>query len=179
MEDSGAPQTCWYYERGMCSKGAACAYKHEGIIPQSKKPKFELLHEEPDDDIYTAVKVALTAALTFEGENDVRKMRVKIAKYAHDALQGLTNAGGPPQLLINEYADNLFNKIFQGFGEKPWLSQVDFLLVLDATVKELLPKPVLAQVSLEEIETYIFKAHDRALDEQRCLPIVWEAVQQT
>jgi len=168
--------TCWYYEKGMCSKATGCPFQHVGDVPQGKMPRTE--REEPDDDIYTAVKVALTAAVVIEGENNVQRMRQKISKYCHDSLQGLMKVAGPAKALIDEYADSLFSKIYAGFGDRPWLQQMDFLLVLDAAVKELLPKPVMTTVSFEDIETFIFQAHDRALDEQRCLPITWDTVQQ-
>lgn len=176
MQGDASIPVCWYYERGMCGNGLACAFKHEGAIPQNKR--LNIPEEEQDDEIYTAVKLALAAAAASEGEEEIRKMRGKMVKYARDAALGLEHANGPPDALIHEYADNFFGKIFQGLGERQWLSQVDLLLVLAATVKELLPADVIAQEEPDEVDVIIFKAHDRALDEQRCLPALWERVQQ-
>merc|ERR1712217_757540 len=63
-------------------------------------------------------------------------------------------------------------------GDRDWLNEVDLLPILDNAVKELIPPEVLSSVPIHELERIIFQAHDYALDEQKCLPIVWELVQQ-
>lgn len=170
---------CWYYERGCCQKGSSCPFKHDGTRPQgvltSKKLKLEM-DADPDDTIWTAVKVALESVNHCESDEEIRKLRTKISQYARSAAQGIDLQKRPVNAPIDEYADNLFNKIFQVLGDRPWLAQADLLLVLDAAVKELLPMESLLEVPPEELESMIFSAHDRAVDEQRSMPLVWDAV---
>lgn len=180
-DDANTPP-CWYYERGACTNGANCAFRHVGIVLQSansfKKLKMGIeLFEPEDDNIYTAVKVALEPASEVEKDDNLRKLRTKIAKYARDAVEGLELDKGEVGDLINTYADNFLTKIFQGMADRPWLPQADMLLVIDAAVKELFPQSTLSDVTPDELESLIFCAHDRAMDEQRSLPAIWEAIQ--
>lgn len=171
---------CWYYERGCCTKGSACPFKHDGVKVQmgmAAFKKLKMMEFEPQDDtIWTAVKVALEPVNHCEPDDEIRKLRTKIAQYARSAVQGIDLQQRPVSGPINEYADNLFAKLFQVFGDRPWLPQADLLLILDASVKELLPMEALVEVQADELEGVIFNAHDRALDEQRSMPIIWEMI---
>lgn len=175
--------SCWYYERGQCAKGAMCTFRHDGNITQSavaKRLKADLV-ESDNDIIATAIKVALDPVSQMESPDDMRKYRCKIGKMIKDALQDieLTQTQKPAKALINEYADSLFGRILNALGDRPWIGHVDMLLLFDSAVKEMLPKEALEQAAAEDLEGFIFDAHDRALDEQRMLPQLWEAVQRT
>jgi hypothetical protein len=80
--------------------------------------------------------------------------------------------------LVNSYADAVFSGVFATLAEKEWLQQVDFLLCLDAGVKDTFPPQVLHRVAQWEFEKVVLSAHDRAYEEQRNLPIMWAAVQE-
>lgn len=174
--------SCWFYERGCCQKASACPFKHDGLKPQGGLvfKKLKMVEHEPveDDTIWTAVKVALEPVSHCEQEEEMRKLRTKISQYARSAVQGIDLDRRPVSVPINEYADNLFAKIFQVLGDKPWLPQADMLLVLDASVKELLPMDALVELSQDELEGIIFSAHDRAVDEQRSMPLIWDTISQ-
>jgi len=177
-EEDSTPE-CWFWQQGMCTNREACPFRHVGDIPQNKKMiKGAVLGEPEDDNIYTAIKVALSPIAEMETAADVLKFRVRLTKYARDARSEMRLAGKPMERLVNEYTDGFFAKVFASIGDRPWIGEVDFHLMLDTAIKELLPENLVVSVPMEELEMHIFKAHDRGLDEQQSLPVVWQTVQQ-
>jgi len=174
---------CWFFERGACSKGASCTFKHSGVAPPqhaavfnlNKKSKLECIMPE-DDAIWTAVKVAMEPVGGVESEAEMGRLRTRIAQYARSSVQGIDLTQKPVSIPIGEYADTLFSKLFNILGEREWLLQADTLLILDASLKELLPAESVAEMSPDEFDSIVFSAHDRALDEQRILPLLWDAI---
>lgn len=182
LEGDATTPTCWYFEKGVCRSGAACVFKHVGNVPQNpeniKRLRVGLATEEPEDDsIYTAIKVALRCAATFEKEDSLLKLRSRVAKYCRDAIADVDYNKGL-EAAVHDYADSFFTKFFQGFGDRPWTPEADLLLIMTEALKELLEKQASEEVGPDEFEELIFSAHDRALDEQRCMPAIWESVQQ-
>ncbi|CAE7550446.1 SLC12A7, partial [Symbiodinium pilosum] len=78
--------------------------------------------------------------------------------------------------LVNDYADSAFSSIFQAIGDRQWLDQVDFIFILDAGIKEFFPRHVLRDVSQMDLERSVLAAHDRAFEEQRYLPKLWDCL---
>jgi len=81
-------------------------------------------------------------------------------------------------MLIHEYADNVYSSLFCGLGDRNWLSQADFLLCVDAGVKDLFPSHLFMNVPQQVFETTVLAASDRAFDEQRFLSFRWDTIQQ-
>merc|ERR1719218_422978 len=48
---------------------------------------------------------------------------------------------------------------------------------MDAGVKDNFPKQVIARLPQTEFEQVVLAAHDRAHEEQRVLPVMWEVIQ--
>jgi len=57
------------------------------------------------------------------------------------------------------------------------MAQADFTLVLDAAVKMLFPPELLAQADPSEVDGLILSAHDRAFEQARVMPVLWECLQ--
>lgn len=106
------------------------------------------------------------------------RLENKIRNYFKKAVKDLEIGTKPWHALIDDYADSAFFALFRGLGEKPWLYQgeADFLLVLDAAVKDLFPKQVIKAVPQKDFERAILAAHDRAFEEQRYLGLLWDVM---
>merc|ERR1719162_894056 len=80
--------------------------------------------------------------------------------------------------LVHQYADSAVSSIFAGLGDREWLysGQVDFLLILDAGIKDTFPGYMLRNVAQQDFEQMVLSAYERAFDEQRFGPILTEAV---
>eukprot|EP00927_Polykrikos_kofoidii_P071595 TRINITY_DN67855_c0_g1_i1.p1 TRINITY_DN67855_c0_g1~~TRINITY_DN67855_c0_g1_i1.p1 ORF type:complete len:371 (+),score=68.19 TRINITY_DN67855_c0_g1_i1:82-1194(+) len=129
-------------------------------------------NDEPEGElIWKAVEKALGQSLHLEG-----KVEKKIRNYFRKAAKGLEFGRRPWKQLINDYADNALGALFTTFGDQPWLEDVDFLLVLDAGIKDNFPKAELANIPRLVFEKTVLEAYERAFDEQRTLPIVWETI---
>lgn len=131
-----------------------------------------------DDPLWSTLSEALQPIAHLEGESEIRRLEKRIREYFRKAAKGIDFASGPWQVLINEYADAVFGSLFQGLGERAWLAQADFLLVLDAGVRELFPPEVIRDVPQHDFERAVLAAHDRAFEEQRFLPMLWGAVRE-
>lgn len=129
-----------------------------------------------DDLIGAAVSAALEPVAPMESAWDMPKLSKKLKQYFTTGAQGLEFQGQSLQDLINQYADNVFGTIFQALRDRPWINQADFLGVLDAGVKELFPRPAVTSVSPQRFERIITAAHDRAFEEQRFAPLLWDVV---
>lgn len=130
-----------------------------------------------EDHLTPAVSDALTPVAHLEQEWDVSKLEKRIRQYFRNGAKGLEFGSKPWSELLEEYADKVFASIFQALSDRHWLSQADFLLVLDAGVKETFPAHVLNGVPQHIFERTVLNANDRAFEEQRYLPLLWETIQ--
>lgn len=137
------------------------------------------LPQASDDDelIWTAVTDCVAPILHLETELDQNKLEKRIRDNFRKGAKGLPFHSKPWYELIEEYADASFGGLFNSLGDKEWLPQCDFLLCLDAGIKDNFPKQCLARVPQLEFERVVLAAHDRAHEEQRTMPIMWEVVQ--
>jgi len=126
----------------------------------------------------TAVPEAVATIAPLEKEWDEAKLEKKLKEYFYKASKQLTFRGRGLPELINEYADNAMGSIFAGLGDRDWLytGQADFLLCVDAGIKDTFPGHVLRGVEQLDFEQLVLAAYDRAFDEQRFCPILSEAV---
>jgi len=166
-----------------------------GMEPQRKQAKAlieqqceaeqklkNLKFEEPvnEDGLYTAVKVALNAAGVDQQEEaaELSKIRQKIVSFARSSSEEVDTSGREEPLdgIVRQLSRNFFSGVCSVYYERPWLASVDFQLVLEAAIKELLPQHVLNSVEPQELDEHIWQSHDLAFEEQRFLPIMWEIV---
>jgi len=126
----------------------------------------------------TAIPEAVEALAEMEKEWDSDKLGKKLKEYFNKASKHLTFRGRGLPELINEYADNAIGSIFAGLGDREWLytGQADFLLLVDAGIKDTFPGHLLRNVEQLDFEQMVLAAYDRAFDEQRFCPILSEAV---
>lgn len=132
---------------------------------------------EPEELIWAAVTEALQPVMHHEWATDQPKLEKKIRDYFRKGAKNLAFGAKPWYETVDEYADIVFSAIFSGLGEKEWLAEADFLLCLDAGIKDTFPQQILQRVPQNEFERVVLAAHDRAFEEQRILPLLWEAVQ--
>lgn len=121
-----------------------------------------------------AVCEALAPVNHLEAEWESSKLEKRIRTYFRNAAKGLEFGVAPWQTLVNEYADKVFGSLFQALGDRPWLAQTDFLLCLDAGVKDTFPEQIIGRVPQALFERTVLGAHDRAFEEQRFTPILWD-----
>jgi hypothetical protein len=108
---------------------------------------------------------------------ETNRLEKRIRDAFKRAAKGLQYRAKPWTDLVNDYADSVLSSIFSGLGEsRPWLCRVDFVLALDAGIKEFFPPCVLRGLPQEEFERTVLAAHDRAYEEQRYFPILWNSV---
>eukprot|EP00928_Gymnodinium_smaydae_P079870 TRINITY_DN636_c0_g1_i1.p1 TRINITY_DN636_c0_g1~~TRINITY_DN636_c0_g1_i1.p1 ORF type:complete len:405 (+),score=54.37 TRINITY_DN636_c0_g1_i1:69-1217(+) len=127
------------------------------------------------DLVTGAVEKALEPVEHLETEYDPEKLRQKVCNYFRKAGKGL-DTNQPIKSLIDEIADRAFSSLFAGLHSRDWVHKADFIFVLDAACKEILPPRLLQRVSQQEFEAIILAANDRAFEEQRFSPIAWEVV---
>eukprot|EP00928_Gymnodinium_smaydae_P061884 TRINITY_DN45857_c0_g1_i1.p2 TRINITY_DN45857_c0_g1~~TRINITY_DN45857_c0_g1_i1.p2 ORF type:complete len:270 (+),score=85.01 TRINITY_DN45857_c0_g1_i1:59-868(+) len=130
---------------------------------------------EPEDDLLwnATSELAKELAVT-DPEVNVEKLEKKLRDYFRKATKELEFGKKPWQQLINDCADAAFATLFNALSDKTWLPTTDFVLCLDATIKDSFPSEVLGNVSQYAFERTVLAAHDRAMDEQRASPILWE-----
>eukprot|EP00435_Cladocopium_sp_Y103_P036655 s2141_g9.t1 len=129
-----------------------------------------------EDQLSAAVTQALEPILPQETEWDQAKLEKRVKQYFRNAAKNLEFHVKPWQELVEEYADHVFASLFQALKERPWLMQVDFLMVVDAGVKELFPPYILQHVPQVVFEQQVLSAHDRAFEEQRFAPMLWDTL---
>jgi len=130
------------------------------------------------DAIDKASTNTLTSVAHLETEWDFDKLRWKVASYFRKAARGVPHTG-PVVKIIDEIADSAFATLSGTLGDRTWLPQVDFTMVLDATIKLIVPPEVLFQIPAPELDTAIITAHDRASEQGRSALVMWEVVQGT
>jgi len=164
---------------GCGGKGKKGGKGHVDEWGYGAAPKAPAMVSTGDDDeelIWNAVTEAVQPILRLERELDQNKLEKRLRDCFKKGAKGMSFTGKPWYDLINEYADVVFAAVFNSLGEKEWLPQCDFLLCLDAGVKDSFPKNVLARVPQLEFEKVVLSAHDRAHEEQRVQPLMWEIV---
>merc|ERR1719356_969645 len=126
----------------------------------------------------TAIPETVAALAELEKEWDADKLSQKLKEYFNKASKNLSFRGKALPDLINEYADNVMGSIFASLGDREWLhsGQADFLLCVDAGIKDNFPGHLLRNVQQVDFEQMVLAAYDRAFDEQRFSPILSEAV---
>mmetsp|Transcript_12604 Transcript_12604/g.33915 ORF Transcript_12604/g.33915 Transcript_12604/m.33915 type:complete len:271 (+) Transcript_12604:87-899(+) len=129
----------------------------------------------------TAIEEAAAAIAPLETEWDQDKLSKKLKEYFNKGAKNINFKGrrGLAEL-INEYADNALGSLFAGLGDREWLftGQADFLLCMDAGIKDLFPGNVLRPVPQLDFEQMVLASYERAFEEQRFGPILSEAVPQ-
>jgi len=130
-----------------------------------------------NDLLWSAVREAIGPVVAFETEMDTSRLEKRIRDAFKRGAKGLVYSAKPWTVLVNDYADSVFSSIFSGLGEsRPWLCRVDFVLALDAGIKEFFPPCVLCELHQQEFERTVLAAHDRAFEEQRYFPLLWNTV---
>jgi hypothetical protein len=76
---------------------------------------------------------------------------------------------------VDLYVDSFVQKFFQGYGDREWANECDLLLIVTEAMTALFTAQV-SDVLPAELQELIFLAHDRAMDEAKNLPVVWDAV---
>jgi len=132
---------------------------------------------EDDELLWNAVAEAVQPIAHLESQWDPDKLAKKLREYFKKAAKQLQFARKPWDHLINEYADTVFSSIFSGLGDRDWLAQADFLLCVDAGIKDLFPARIFTGVPQQVFESVVLQATDRAFDEQRYWTLRWEPVQ--
>mmetsp|Transcript_73367 Transcript_73367/g.228120 ORF Transcript_73367/g.228120 Transcript_73367/m.228120 type:complete len:314 (+) Transcript_73367:31-972(+) len=129
------------------------------------------------DLIWAAVAEALAPVRHQEAGWERGKLERRVREYFRKAARGLEYNTKSWHALIGDYADAVFASLFQALGDRPWLAQADLLLVLDAGVRDNFPPELIANVPRLDFERAVLVAHDRAFEEQRYLPVLWESIQ--
>lgn len=129
------------------------------------------------DLLWEAVQEALEPVIHKEKEWESHKLAKRIRDYFRKAAKTLDFYEKTWLAVVNDYADSAFGSIFQAIGDRHWLGEVDFLFVVDAGIKECFPSHVVGGVPVLEFERGVLAAHDRAFEEQRYLPRLWEIVE--
>eukprot|EP00418_Pyrodinium_bahamense_P088888 CAMPEP_0179036132 /NCGR_PEP_ID=MMETSP0796-20121207/13460_1 /TAXON_ID=73915 /ORGANISM="Pyrodinium bahamense, Strain pbaha01" /LENGTH=312 /DNA_ID=CAMNT_0020732409 /DNA_START=41 /DNA_END=976 /DNA_ORIENTATION=+ len=127
--------------------------------------------------LWNAVSEAVQPIAHLEKQWDPDKLEKKLREYFKKAAKGLSFGMKPWDHLVNEYADSVFSSIFSGLGDREWLSQADFVLCVDAGIKDLFPAQLFAGVPQQVFERVVLQATDRAFDEQHYWALRWETVQ--
>eukprot|EP00438_Fugacium_kawagutii_P021275 Skav220196 [mRNA] locus=scaffold1074:376042:383270:- [translate_table: standard] len=105
-----------------------------------------------EDLLSAAVTQALEPILPQETEWDQAKLEKRVKQYFRNAAKNLEFQVKPWQELVEDYADSVFASLFQALKDRAWLMQVDFLMVVDAGVKELFPPYLVQHVPQVEFE---------------------------
>eukprot|EP00747_Dinoflagellata_sp_TGD_P165537 gnl/TRDRNA2_/TRDRNA2_186925_c0_seq1.p1 gnl/TRDRNA2_/TRDRNA2_186925_c0~~gnl/TRDRNA2_/TRDRNA2_186925_c0_seq1.p1 ORF type:complete len:345 (+),score=78.98 gnl/TRDRNA2_/TRDRNA2_186925_c0_seq1:33-1037(+) len=133
--------------------------------------------QQQEELLWGAVASALQPVIHLETEWDTSKLEKKIREYFRKGVKHLEFGMKPFHALIDEYCDYVFSSIFSALGDREWLHQVDFLLVVDAGVKDNFPEHILASVPQQAFEQAVLSSHDRAFEEQRYCPLLWHTVE--
>lgn len=132
---------------------------------------------EWEDALGNAIKEIVSAIAPMETEWDEEKLEKKIRDYFRKAAKANEKWKKWDQQ-VADYCDTAFSSLFCSLGDREWLAQADFLLAVDAGLKETIPKKVLSKVPKEEFEKGVLMAYEKAWEYQRFSPIVWEATKE-
>lgn len=126
--------------------------------------------------LWSAVTEAVEPIVHLETECDRNKLEKRIRDCFNKGAKGLELGRKDFEELVNDYADAAFSSLFSSLGDRDWLPQADFLLVIDAGVKDHFPPPLLKTVPQLNFERAVLQASDRAFDEGRYQMTSWETV---
>eukprot|EP00927_Polykrikos_kofoidii_P040854 TRINITY_DN3484_c0_g1_i1.p1 TRINITY_DN3484_c0_g1~~TRINITY_DN3484_c0_g1_i1.p1 ORF type:complete len:395 (-),score=71.35 TRINITY_DN3484_c0_g1_i1:95-1279(-) len=129
-----------------------------------------------DDLLHSAISNSLAPVMNLEKEWDIGKLSTRIRQYTKNAAKTLEFKKKSWGDLVNEYADCFFSSIFQALNDREWLLKIDLVEVIDAGVKATFPREVFDPVRRDDFERVVLDAHDRAFEEQRFAPMLWEAI---
>merc|ERR1719420_1610922 len=87
-------------------------------------------------------------------------------KYVTNGMKNVEGVQGI-QEAVDAYCDGLFGTLWTAFSEKPWVSEVNWTGIVQAVVKELFPRPVLATIPEEILDVGIVSSAERACEEAR------------
>lgn len=160
QEGAGQPQGTMPLNQAMQGKG---------------KGKQE---QKPDDPIDIAAGTALFPIQHLEKIWDYDRLRWKVASYFRTAAKeiGYDRSKGWEDN-VDDFARRAFGTMIQALNDRVWIHQADFTLILDTAVKEMFPQDVLSQINQTELEGGILRSHDRAFEEARVMPVLWECLQ--
>jgi len=127
--------------------------------------------------LWDAVVEAVASIAELDSSVDSSKLERRIRECFRKGIKGLDFMRKQWPRLINEYADAVFLSLFASFGDKDWLSRADFLLVMDAGVREQFPALLLKKIQKPALERTVLAAYSRAFEEQRHQRILWEVCQ--
>jgi len=126
--------------------------------------------------LWDAVREAVASIADLDGDDDSSKLERRIRESFRKGVKGLDFTRKRWPRLVNAYADAVFQS-FASLGDKAWLPRADFLLVLDAGVKEQFLPLLLRKIPKPALERTVLAAYERAFEEQRHEPILWEVCQ--
>jgi len=136
------------------------------------------VQQNPDEELlWHAVTEAVQPIKHMEDELDESKLEKRIRDAFKKGAKGLNvNPRSWPQA-VEQFADAALGSLFNSCGDKAWLVHIDLLLCLDAAVRDNFPPHVLRNVAATDFEQCVLAAYERAFEEQRTGPIMWDAVQ--
>jgi len=129
------------------------------------------------DTLGDALKEIIAGVMPQETEWDEEKLEKKLREYFRKAAKGLETWKSWDQLFA-DYCDTAFSSIFCSLGDREWLAQADFLLAVDAGIKEAIPKKKLTKVPKADFEKAVLSSYEKAWEYQRFSPICWEATKE-
>jgi len=127
-----------------------------------------------EDAIDDAAGQALVNIAHLEKQLDFDNLKWKLASVFRKAAKGL-GGGSNIQNTVDQFADKAFSQLVNTFGDREWLPQVDLIQVFDAAIKQSFPEIFEQPYSLG-LESQIHGAYDRAFDEARVMPLLWDVV---
>jgi len=126
--------------------------------------------------LWSAVAEATAPIAHLEQDWDLNKLEKKLREYFKKAAKNLAFGSKSWEALVGDYAENVFSALFNAMSDREWLcqGQADFLLCVDAGIKDYFPLHLIQHIPQEVFERTVLAAHDRAFEEQRYLPRLWE-----
>eukprot|EP00933_Yihiella_yeosuensis_P046262 TRINITY_DN4176_c0_g1_i1.p1 TRINITY_DN4176_c0_g1~~TRINITY_DN4176_c0_g1_i1.p1 ORF type:complete len:401 (-),score=85.24 TRINITY_DN4176_c0_g1_i1:79-1281(-) len=132
---------------------------------------------DEEDLLWDAVAEAIRPLKHFETEWTFEKLTKRIRDYFKKAAKGLDYENKTWLSLLDDYCDNAFSALFQSLGDRKWLGEVEFIFVVDAGVKECFPSKLIPHIPQIQFEQAVLASHDRAFEEQRYLPGLWDLLE--
>jgi len=112
-----------------------------------------------------------------ETQTDPQEVVKKIYKYLQTGAKNIEFESGWEQG-VNEYCDNFFGKMINGFSDRDWVCQVDWTTVVMAAIRESFPRGVLSWVDDASFANAVGISAERAFEEARYWygTSLWEVV---
>merc|ERR1719247_2885786 len=178
---------CGQTKEQTANSGGQMVIRQEGAgQPQGTMPLNQAMQgkgkgkqeQKPDDPIDIAAGTALFPIQHLEKIWDYDRLRWKVASYFRTAAKeiGYDRSKGWEDN-VDDFARRAFGTMIQALNDRVWIHQADFTLILDTAVKEMFPQDVLSQINQTELEGGILRSHDRAFEEARVMPVLWECLQ--